>query len=94
VTTPSLVTIFAGVAGEIDAVPSPYTLWVDGLGPLETIPPPPFPLPASPMNRQEFVQNYLEPQQRRMAIALLPEGTRPLEEWRSLWQAALNSPAY
>jgi len=90
----SLVTIFAGVAGDIDAVPNPLSLWVPGVGPFELISEPP-PLPPSGrfMTRQEFITNYLEPQHKRMAGQLLPDGDRTLEEWRSLWQQKLNSPA-
>lgn len=45
------------------------------------------------MTRQEFITNYLEPQHKRMAEQLLPDGDRTLEEWRSLWLQKLNSPA-
>lgn len=45
------------------------------------------------MTRQEFITNYLEPQHKRLAGQLLPAGDRSLEEWRSLWQQKLNSPA-
>ncbi len=46
------------------------------------------------MNRQDYIQNYLTWEHQRMASHLLPDETHSKEEWDSLWQRVLNSPAH
>ncbi len=45
------------------------------------------------MSRSEFIEHYLPFQEQNMARHLLPEAVKSLEEWRSLWNRMLNSPA-
>ncbi|MBD2019343.1 hypothetical protein H6F43_03985 [Leptolyngbya sp. FACHB-36] len=46
------------------------------------------------MTRNEFCTQYLDPQHVNTAKALLPDEVHSLDEWRSLWNRILNSPAY
>jgi hypothetical protein len=45
------------------------------------------------MSKQEYAQNYVVPEQQRMALHLLPDEIHPKEEWDGIWQRILNSPA-
>jgi len=47
------------------------------------------------MQKTDFIELYLAPEQRGLAAALLDKetGDRPLEQWKSLFQQKLRQPS-
>ena len=45
------------------------------------------------MTKQEFIQNYVNPEQQRLAQVLLTDQPRDLQAWQMAWKRMLNQTA-